>query len=474
MSWKHTPLQALFATGVFGFGSSVAHPNKHARSEKTEKIAWGPCGDVPGADAGRAQCGNLTVPLDYTSPNLTATTPKKGSILFNLGGPAGTGNTLTANLIVDQEDTAVLGKLWGVGKVVSNACYDYPGLRKNGSMLSTAFTARGLIHIVDAVQDDGLLRFWGVSYGTVLGATVAAVFADRVDGMVLDAVLNPHLYFNGHIIERWAAADKAFSAFIKECLKVPDRCGFSHRNRSAEEIEEDIYALLDNLEIEPLVDGTTVIDHSAPHQYSNMVRALDGLLSSPPEITLDKQAPQQTFEELGEVFEALEGGSRLLGSIGKTAAAACANWRVPAKERHEDDFNVATRHPTFIIENTYDLATPFASAQNLSATLPGALLHASDKQVSSCTVQIIRDYVSKWTPPDSYKYCETDFGPFDNSTFEDLLHAPCPEHTQSNTLVFFRVCSPLDIMPRVEMDITQSAVRKLFPFTAIVAQVVQP
>lgn len=36
----------------------------------------------------------------------------------------------------------------------------------------------------------------GFSYGTALGSTVAAMFPDRVDKLILDGVMNPHQYFN--------------------------------------------------------------------------------------------------------------------------------------------------------------------------------------------------------------------------------------------------------------------------------------
>ena len=74
----------------------------HASAIRLEKerratsVQWGPCevnGTLP------VECGNITVPLDYTKPESTTTLvigllkvpatkePKKGSILFNFGGP---------------------------------------------------------------------------------------------------------------------------------------------------------------------------------------------------------------------------------------------------------------------------------------------------------------------------------------------------------------------------------------------------
>lgn len=37
----------------------------------------------------------------------------------------------------------------------------------------------------------------GFSYGTVLGATVASMFPDRMDKVILDGVMNPHEYYHG-------------------------------------------------------------------------------------------------------------------------------------------------------------------------------------------------------------------------------------------------------------------------------------
>lgn len=38
--------------------------------------------------------------------------------------------------------------------------------------------------------------FLGISYGTTLGRTVAAMFPDRIDKMVLDGVQNVHEYYH--------------------------------------------------------------------------------------------------------------------------------------------------------------------------------------------------------------------------------------------------------------------------------------
>ena len=62
-------------------------------------IRWGPCQDLDVKSSLPYDCGNLTVPLDYTEPSSKSTltlqlvripatkAPVKGSILLNFGGP---------------------------------------------------------------------------------------------------------------------------------------------------------------------------------------------------------------------------------------------------------------------------------------------------------------------------------------------------------------------------------------------------
>ncbi|KAL4878414.1 TAP-like protein-domain-containing protein [Aspergillus karnatakaensis] len=514
MSWKYTLLQAASLVGAYG--SSLIHPH-HARSER---ISWGPC-DF-GDDT--LQCGNLSVPLDYTDPHSNATlklqllkvpavhTPKKGSILFNFGGPGlesrmslaaysarylastggeydliahdprGTAQTFTASCynstekreadllhignIADPEDIPGIGKLWAGSQVLADACYNYPGFQEKGSLVGTAFSARDLMQIVDAVEPDGLLRYWGISYGTALGATVAALFPDRIERIVLDAVMNLHQFFNGYDTEVYADSDTVVHNFIKECLDLPELCGFSHRNSTADEIENDLFNLLSDLRREPIVHGSTIIDPTLvrsfirytlynPISYSNLSIALDALL--PPVNTAlfmeihdvhmgsnidslaadespfaihcgDKPASQPTLDKMKEVFEELNSESRFIGSSGIGLQALCANWKITAKERYEGNFDVRTKHPMLVVGNTFDSATPFRSAQNLSAIFEDSVLvehggfgHGSTVHGSECTARIIRDYFADGTLPAPDTFCEVSYHPFEAKTLDDVL-----------------------------------------------------
>lgn len=91
-------------------------------------------------------------------------------------------------LKTDSSNTAP-GQVWAESTIFGEECRK--AQNATGDLIGTAFTVRDMFQIVDALQEDGLLRYWGVSYGTVLGATAAAIFPERVDKVILDGVVNP-------------------------------------------------------------------------------------------------------------------------------------------------------------------------------------------------------------------------------------------------------------------------------------------
>lgn len=58
----------------------------------------------------------------------------------------------------NESDTSV-GTLWARAVADAEACLEHSA--KNGSVITTAFVARDLMSVVDALDEDGLLRYWG-------------------------------------------------------------------------------------------------------------------------------------------------------------------------------------------------------------------------------------------------------------------------------------------------------------------------
>jgi hypothetical protein len=88
----------------------------------------------------------------------------------------------------------------------------------------------------------------------------------------------------------------------------------------------------------------------------------------------DKTVRLPTFERFMPVVERAYHTSRISGDVNIHINMECAQWKMSAKERYMGDFRVKTRNPVLLIGNTWDPATPFVSAQNVSDALEGSVL----------------------------------------------------------------------------------------------------
>ena len=118
------------------------------------------------------------------------------------------------------------------------------------------------MQIVDAVEKDGLLRYWGFSYGTVLGSTVAAMFPDRIDRVVLDGVVNNQEYWAGIDVEAVTDADVSFSGFFDGCIANPDKCALAKDAATAEDLSRKFFELLHKIKHYPLAfESSLLVDY---------------------------------------------------------------------------------------------------------------------------------------------------------------------------------------------------------------------
>ena len=269
------------------------------------------------------------------------------------------------------------------------------------------------MQIVDALGEDGLLRYWGFSYGTALGATVAAMFPDRMDKVILDGVLNVQEYYAGRDVQEATDTDATFRGFFEGCIANAHDCVLAKDAATPEKLYRKTYKLLERLKYDPIViaNGTSLalvgydnvkaeIENALynTNSWPGLASALHGLLTGNSTAVIESQAdtgdepifpnngPEALYgircsdsslrtnnlTELSPLIHEFQAKSTIFGDVFPLQALACAQWPFQAKERYTGSFRVDTKHPLLFIGNTYDPVTPLISAQNVSAGFKGS------------------------------------------------------------------------------------------------------
>ncbi|GAA1904225.1 alpha/beta fold hydrolase [Streptomyces sodiiphilus] len=235
------------------------------------------------------ECATIDVPRDYAEPEgpaipiavIRARTPapaeeRLGSLLFNFGGPGGSGVT---TLPAFGDDYAALHERYdlvsfdprGVGDSEGLVCLDDEELddwfaadraprtpreeaeylqrvqdfaaacqERAGELLphlTTTDTARDL-DLIRHVLGDELLHYFGISYGTQLGGVYAHLFPERVGRTVFDAVVDPTLTDEQGALGQATGFQRALGNFLESCTAETD-CPLGSSPQEAERVLGD-------------------------------------------------------------------------------------------------------------------------------------------------------------------------------------------------------------------------------------------
>jgi pimeloyl-ACP methyl ester carboxylesterase len=116
----------------------------------------------------------------------------------------------------------------------------------------------GEIGSPEAVEEDksldtkGKLVYWGFSYGTLLGATFAAMFPDRVGRVILDGVVDADYYVSPVWEESLLDTDKIMTSFFHFCHKAGKKCALYRDGDSESDIQARFEEANDKLRKNPI------------------------------------------------------------------------------------------------------------------------------------------------------------------------------------------------------------------------------
>ena len=286
--------------GASGLAGSLAAPP--AAAAAADPFEWGACPAEVAAVAPLLQCGTVTVPLDYAEPDgrtidvavsrMASANPEKrrGILLTNPGGPGGSGLSLPNDMVnlgapnslleaydvigVDPRgvglsspvdckfttDSPYLGNVppWAgddadvveaaaVAKSVAEQCAanDTDGLMAH---MSTANTARDLDSIRAALGEEKA-SFFGLSYGSALGAAYASMFPDTTDRVIVDSNTGSTALDRPAMRRFGLGAEQAWPDFAKW---VADRDTAYGLGSTPAEVRETYFRLAEGLDENPV------------------------------------------------------------------------------------------------------------------------------------------------------------------------------------------------------------------------------
>jgi pimeloyl-ACP methyl ester carboxylesterase len=408
-------------------------------------ITWSPC-----PDGSTLRCATVSVPVDYQhpadgsiplaltqSPALDGTDPR-GTLLFNPGGPGESGNQILPVVLgllppeVRQQYNIVGFDPRGTGASEPLQCgtapsavtsvlpvparpgRPLPGTPTFTTMarscakqtsyepfVSTINTARDMDRIRQAL---GLtsVSFYGMSYGTVLGAAYADLFPRHVAMMVLDGAVDVNAPLTRQAIQQAPTAERSLTHLFADC--VASSCPLGP------DPESFYRSLTTSLSTHPLpapgngdthpvtvgdLDTATLfalsVPAATPGYYAALIAAGHGdgaplrtqalafatdvngapLVDPQWAIACNDAAAHPSPTTAGNLARSLAARTPLIGAYAVTYnMGGCVSW--PQAREPVVDLHPKGTPPILVIGNTGDPNTPLVGARHLAAIFPKA------------------------------------------------------------------------------------------------------
>ncbi|MBC6450487.1 alpha/beta hydrolase [Actinokineospora xionganensis] len=518
----------VLAVGVaVALASAVAPPIAAADAAHlpVPKIQWQQCPDDK-----HLRCAMVPVPLDYADPRAKkislrlvkrpADQPNRriGTLFINNGGPGGSaadfaigaGDMLGASTrqrfdIVGIDPRGIAGErnclTEGCGsepvvcaaapqdppgppapaaafprsasEVTAQLAFDdfYRGLcDKRGNEIldhmSTADTARDMDLMRQAVGDRQL-NYYGISYGSVLGATYAAMYPNKVRALIVDGVLDPVAWSTGRgddakyvasarFGSEYGAWESLHSAFaecdrvgVARCPAAGQASGKFHRvverlkqgdvdtpdgKLNYQEVMGTLLGamyrpgnyplIMDFVEaMHQQIFGAARVPSRAGDTWKKLRAAerpavptfgdeviaptFHGVLCADSVNPTDREAPVRSAAHA-------EANGPGFGELWSWISSPCVNWPGSSKSAFRGPYTVRTSTPLLIVGNTHDPATPISGARALNGLMKGSRMLTLDGwghgtlRMSECVTGKFESYLIHRKLPVPGTVCQTD------------------------------------------------------------------
>ncbi|RYP69197.1 hypothetical protein DL770_008295 [Monosporascus sp. CRB-9-2] len=299
----------------------------------------------------------------------TDTSDYKGPVFFNPGGPGGSGifamqdRGVLLQTIIGKNHDLVTFDPRGVGASVPRVdCWDLPERRRLWALqdvgvvnahpgtvndafaratafsqtcernmnesgllphLSTASHARDMLEILQQMGEDKL-KYWGFSYGTILGGVFASMYPDKVERLVSDGNVDYREWHWDSHINFLRDTDRVMNAFYEYCHSAgPEDCAFYAESPGA--IEQRLSSLLEEIRKYPVIVPASESGPDMPQlvTWSNVKRLISSALYQ----------PIHMFKKFARVLKALEEGDGVpfyeLVGVDQSTPPICSIEAVP-------------------------------------------------------------------------------------------------------------------------------------------------
>ena len=402
-------------------------------------------------DCGRVyRCATLAVPIDHDDPDagtidlavgmLPAGDPSRriGYLLVNPGGPGGgmdgfldSGAGLSGDLlerfdVVGWDPRGVGGSVPVDCRAETNHLYlldPIPDSPDEQSALDEAARAVaevcaaglgdvvGHIGTIDTARDIDAIRqalgteeisYFGLSYGTLLGALYADMFGEHLRAAVLDGAVDPSLAHLESSVGQVVGFDRTIRDMFDSCRNDP-RCPILGDPREAyenlrERVESDPLTgaggevVVGPAEASLAVRMASYLSEFWPYFFDALAQAVDGnggMLQRWAlaflEIDLGafvsigcadsgRMSPEQ-LDQLTAAIVEVAGG---MGASSATSARPCVYWPTSSGTLSDEPVAAPNAPPIVVLGNRGDNATPYEWAVSLAAQLESGVLVSYD------------------------------------------------------------------------------------------------